>query len=402
MDRVEQIRAKYEILKDVLDEAAARVWAAAEAQVLGRGGITAVSKATGMGRMRIHQGLRDIAEARKKPVGEQRRVRKPGGGRKSLLEKDASLQQDLLALVEPTRRGDPMSPLCWTLKSLSELESALQERGHKVSRMTIGRLLKANGFSLQSARKTTEGSHHEDRDAQFQYIAESAKRFGEEGEPVISVDTKKKELVGDFKNAGQEWQPKGNPVPVRVHDFIDKDLGKAIPYGVYDVARNEGWVSVGTDHDTAEFSVATILRWWNEMGKQAYPNARKLLITADGGGSNGARVWLWKSELQKFADATGLSVTVNHYPPGTSKWNKIEHRMFCHITRNWRGRPLESVETVVNLISATKTKQGLRIRAAKDQTKYQPGRKVSKDLFRSLRILRDDFHGEWNYTISPA
>ncbi len=401
MDRVNEVKTKYGMLKHLLDEAAARAWAAAEARVLGRGGIAAVASATGMSRDRIRQGLREIEEgASAEPVAE-RRIRRKGGGRKPLTERDATLLRDLLALVDPSTRGDPQSPLRWTSKSLSELQSALKDNGHTASRMSIGRLLKANGFSLQSTRKVTEGADHPDRDAQFKHIADEANRFRDEGEPVISVDTKKKELVGDFKNAGREWQPEGQPIPVRVHDFIDKTLGKAVPYGVYDIARNEGWVSVGVDHDTAEFSVETISRWWREMGKLSYPNARKLLITADGGGSNGSRIWLWKHELQKFADATGLAVSVSHYPPGTSKWNKIEHRMFCHITRNWRGRPLESVETIVSLIAATKTRRGLRIRAKIDGATYVTGRKVSAQEIRKLRLHRHEFHGDWNYSILP-
>ena len=398
---MEEVKAKYAVLRHVLDEASARAWAATEARAVGRGGIAAVALATGMSRDRIRTGLREIADVSEAPPRGERRIRKKGGGRKRLVENDPTLVSDLLLLVEPGTRGDPQSPLRWTLKSLSELKAALAEKGHTASRSSIGRLLGDSGFSLQGTSKVTEGAKHPDRDAQFNHIADEATRFATEGEPVISVDTKKKELVGDFKNAGREWQPEGEPVPVRVHDFVDKTLGKAVPYGVYDVARNEGWVSVGVDHDTAEFSVETISRWWREMGKEAYPNATKLLVTADGGGSNGSRVWLWKHELQRFADRTGLAVSVSHYPPGTSKWNKIEHRMFCHITRNWRGRPLESVETIVSLIAATKTTRGLRIRAKLDTGTYASGRKVPPSEIKKLRLERNEFHGDWNYTLKP-
>lgn len=401
MSRVEEVRAKYELLRNFLDEAAARMWAATEAQAIGRGGIEAVSKATGMSRRRIREGLRQLKELPETSDGVERRIRKRGAGRKALTERNATLKRDLQALVDPDTRGDPMSPLRWTSKSLRELRDALEAKGHRVSRMTIGRLLHELGYSLQGTRKVNEGKQSADRDAQFLFINKQAADFMGRGQPVISVDTKKKELVGDFKNAGQEWQPKGSPEHVRVHDFIDKELGKAVPYGVYDVANNVGWVSVGTDHDTAEFAVETITRWWREMGRSLHPNAKELLITADGGGSNSSRTWLWKLELQKLADATGLVVSVCHYPPGTSKWNKIEHRMFCHITRNWRGRPLESVETIVSLIAATNTKTGLKIRAAADTDPYETGRKVTKAEVNSIAIRRADFHGEWNYTIAP-
>ena len=400
MGRVEEIRKKYGWLRNILDESAARAWAASEARIIGYGGTEAVSKATGMSRRRIRDGLRELKTETLVPRAE-RRVRRKGGGRKKLTELDATLQRDLLQLVDPSTRGDPMSPLLWTCKSLETLREALKAKGHSVSRPTIASLLHELGYSLQATRKTTEGKQHVDRDAQFLHINERAKSFMGKNQPVISVDTKKKELVGDFKNAGTEWQPKGEPTPVRVHDFIDKELGKAIPYGVYDMKNNEGWVSVGTDHDTASFAVETIRRWWQEMGSLQYPSAKELLITADGGGSNGSRAWLWKDELQKFATATGLTIAVCHYPPGTSKWNKIEHKMFCHITRNWRGRPLESVETIVSLIANTKTKTGLRIRAKQDNGTYATGRTFSKKEIQKFAIKRDPFHGEWNYSIEP-
>jgi transposase len=402
MSCVEEVRTKYELLRNVLDEAAARMWAATEAQAIGRGGIEAVSQATGMSRRRIREGLRQRKELAP-PTSErtERRIRRPGAGRKALTERDTTLKRDLQALVDPSTRGDPRSPLRWTSKSLRELREALEAKGHVVSRMTIGRLLHELGYSLQATRKVNEGKQSADRDAQFLYINERAAHFMARGQPVISVDTKKKELVGDFHNAGHEWQPQGNPTPVRVHDFLDKELGKAVPYGVYDLANNVGWVSVGTDHDTAEFAVETIRRWWREMGRSLHPNAKELLITADGGGSNSSRTWLWKLELQKLADATGLTISVCHYPPGTSKWNKIEHRMFCHITRNWRGRPLESVETIVSLIAATHTETGLTIRAAADTDPYETGRKVTQAELKSLALRRAEFHGDWNYAITP-
>jgi hypothetical protein len=307
----------------------------------------------------------------------------------------------LETLVDPVTRGDPMSPLRWTCKSAAKLAEGLHGRGHVVSERTVNRLLHDLGYSLLSNRKTIEGKGHPNRDAQFQYINRRAKAFQRQGQPVVSVDTKKKELVGRYRNGGREWQPKGRPEAVKVHDFIDKDLGKAIPYGVYDMAANNGWVSVGVDHDTAEFAVETIRRWWNRMGSRVYPQAKKLLITADGGGSNGSRCRLWKVELQRLADEIGLSISVCHFPPGTSKWNKIEHRMFCHITENWRGRPLVSREVVVNLIGGTRTKAGLEIRSELDGGSDPTAREVTDQQMDSLSIKREKFHGEWNYTIRP-
>jgi len=398
------IAAKFQALSGRLDEATLRMWAATEARSLGRGGVSAVAKAIGMSRTTIHAGLAELKAAASAPEGKTEtrpRIRASGGGRKKLTAKDAHLLDDLDALVEPTTRGDPMSPLRWTCKSTYRLAEELLRLGHKVSQRTICDLLSRMDYSLQSTRKTREGGQHEDRDAQFAHIARTVAEYQRGGDPVISVDTKKKELIGDFKNAGKEWQPKGSPEPVRVHDFIDPELGKVAPYGVYDLAANAGWVNVGIDHDTAEFAVESIRRWWREMGQVAYPHARRLLITADCGGSNGNRVRLWRTELQKFADQLHFPIQVCHFPPGTSKWNRIEHRMFCHITANWRGRPLISREVVVNLIGSTTTREGLRIMAALDENTYAKGIKISDQEIAALAIERDPFHGEWNYRLLP-
>jgi hypothetical protein len=337
-------------------------------------------------------------EAGEAPLG---RVRRPGGGRKRAADLDPGLVPALLALVEPGERGDPVSPLRWTAKSTRALAGELTARGHKVSADTVGDLLREEGFSLQGNAKTVEGAQHPDRDAQFRYISEQARACQDAGDPVISVDTKKKELVGDFANGGKEYQPQGSPVPVRTHDFIDKDLGKAIPYGVYDVAANAGWVNVGTDHDTAAFAVESIRRWWKAMGQAAYPHARQLLITADAGGSNSYRTRAWKAELAAFALETGIAVTVCHFPPGTSKWNKIEHRLFSHITMNWRGRPLTSHDVIVSTIGATTTRAGLTVRAELDPGSYPEGVKVSDDQMAALPLDRHGWHGDWNYTLRP-
>ncbi len=392
------IEAKYQALSVRLDEATLRMWAATEARSLGRGGISLVAKATGMSRTTIHAGL---AELKNPPTGDGRRVRAAGGGRKKLIDKDPALLSDLDALVEPTTRGDPTSPLRWTCKSTYRLAKELRRRGHTVSQRTVYNLLRLAGFSLQSTRKTREGRQHEDRDAQFAHIARTVSQYQAAGDPVISVDTKKKELIGEYNNAGREWQPQGVPEQVRVHDFKDPKLGKVAPYGVYDLTTNTGWVSVGIDHDTAEFAVESIRRWWREMGELTYPHARRLLICADCGGSNGNRVRLWRRELQLLADKLRQSIQVCHLPPGTSKWNKIEHRMFCHITANWRGRPLVSRQVVVNLIGSTTTETGLRIEAALDENTYAPGIRVSDEELASLAIERDPFHGEWNYRLKP-
>jgi len=398
------IQTKYQALSERMDEATLRLWAATEARSLGRGGVSLVAKAIGMSRTTIHSGLAELKT--ETPVGEpvrdaHLRSRVRGGGRKRLTDKDAGLLRDLDLLVEPVSRGDPMSPLRWTCKSTYRLAEELNRQGHAVCQRTVCDLLGQLGFSLQSTRKTREGRQHADRDAQFGHIARAVADYQATGDPVISVDTKKKELIGDFKNAGREWQPEGMPEEVRVHDFIDPALGKVAPYGVYDVTANMGWVNVGIDHDTAEFAVESIRRWWREMGAEVYPSAKRLLITADCGGSNGNRVRLWHRELQNLADELQVTIQVCHLPPGTSKWNKIEHSMFCHITANWRGRPLVSRQVVVNLIGHTTAKNGLHIKAGLDEKTYVPGIKVTKEELASLALEREEFHGEWNYRLLP-
>ena len=402
-DDESKIAAKFEALDAVMDEQMRRLWAATEARALGYGGVSTVARAIGLTRPTITAGLKEIgAGTRLVPVAPKRRVRREGAGRPRATDSDAGLRPALEELVESATRGDPMSPLRWTCKSVRVLAAELTRQGHPVSHQTVSEVLQDLGYSLQANRKTREGAGHPDRNAQFEHIARRAKTFQRRGQPVISVDTKKKELVGDFKNAGREWHPQGQPPAVRVHDFQDVELGKAIPYGIYDLSTNAGWVSVGTDHDTPEFAVESIYCWWRRMGRQTYPQARELLITADGGGSNGSRTRLWKVALQRMADATGLKISVCHFPPGTSKWNKIEHRLFCHITRNWRGRPLESLEVVVNLIAGTTTTKGLRVRAALDTDAYPTGIKVDDTTMASLRLTKDQFHGEWNYAIAPT
>jgi len=400
---MQSIKAKYISLEPVLDELARRLWAATEARAIGRGGITRVAEATGLSRVTIRAGLSQldlpVTPTDRRASGD--RLRRPGGGRKPLVDHDPDLLRELETLVDPVTRGDPMSPLRWTCKSAAKLAAELQALGHAASERTVNRLLHALGYSLQANRKTIEGKGHPDRDAQFQHINRRVKAFQRQRQPVVSVDAKKKELVGQFRNVGREWQPQGQPEEVEVHDFAKKDLGKAIPYGIYDQTANTGWVSVGIDHDTAEFAVETLRRWWRNMGSHVYPRAKRLLITADGGGSNGSRCRLWKVELQGLANETGLRISVCHFPPGTSKWNKIEHRMFCHITENWRGRPLVSREVVVNLIGHTTTKTGLAIQSELDEGNYPTGREVSDEQMESLSIRRDKFHGEWNYTILP-
>ena len=404
MNIVDQIRSKFQALAPAMNERVTRLWAAAEARALGRGGTAIVTRATGILKQRIRAGMRDLdaleLEIPPAPTREQR-IRRPGGGRKSLEELDPGVVAALEALIEPLTRGDPQSPLRWTCKSTRKLAEELNRQGHSIGATKVGSLLVGLNYSLQANRKTREGSQHADRNAQFQHIARRTKQFQSEQQPVISVDTKKKELIGDFKNGGREWEPTTRPVSVRVHDFIDKELGKAIPYGVYDLFRNEGWVNVGVDHDTAEFAVESIRRWWKKMGHSSYPNATDLFITADAGGSNGHRVRLWKAELQRLANDSGLRIHVSHYPPGTSKWNKIEHRMFCHVTANWRGRPLETLETVVNLIGSTTTKSGLRIRAGLDRQKYPSGLSVTRQEMEAINIKPSRFHGDWNYRIEP-
>jgi len=392
----DSVRERNASLSPHLDERGRRLFAASEAKAAGYGWIAAVSRITGRAASTIGRGLKDLSV----PL-EEGRVRRRGGGRKPLIEIEPKLLDDLNALVEPAARGDPMSPLRWTSKSLRKLAAELRELGHKISHTLVGELLKRLGFSLQANRKTREGDSHPDRDAQFCYINAQVAAALAENEPVISVDTKKKELVGDFKNAGREWHPEGNPEEVRVHDFLIKELGRAVPYGVYDLAADKGWINVGIDHDTAAFAVATIRRWWQEAGRIRYLTASRLLITADGGGSNGSRVRLWKYELQRLADEIGVTIEVHHFPPGTSKWNKIEHRLFSHISMNWRGKPLTSHEVIVNLISSTKTRTGLKVKCALDTNKYPTGIKVTDKELQQVKIFRYQFHGEWNYRINP-
>jgi hypothetical protein len=396
---VAAIKLRYEAVSPVLDERGRRRFAAAEALTAGWGGIAAVSKATGMARSTIGYGLRELRG--KAPDSTLGGVRRKGAGRKPLTQTDPTLLSDLEKLVDPATRGDPMSPLKWTSKSLRNLAAGLCAMGHRVGHDVVGMLLKQLGYSLQGNRKTLEGSHHVDRDAQFQHIAKTVKDAITVGQPAISVDTKKKELVGDFKNGGREYQPAGSPEPVRVHDFVDPKLGRVAPYGVYDIADDKGWVSVGIDHDTAAFAVNTIRSWWLSMGRERYADAHTLTITADGGGSNGSRVRLWKVELQKLADELGLAIAVLHLPPGTSKWNKVEHRLFSFISRNWRARPLTDYRTVVELIGATTSTTGLTVRCVLDENLYPAGIKVSDEDMARLNIIRNEFHGDWNYTITP-
>ena len=395
------VQRKYELLGDILDERGRRFWAAAEASELGRGGVSTVARATGLSRTTIYQGIDELRGGKKLSPPPRERVRAAGGGRRPLTQKDPQILASLERLVDPTTRGDPESPLRWTCKSTRQLADALREQGHPIGRQTVCELLGHLGYSLQANRKTREGSAHIDRDRQFEYINAQVMAQQSRGQPVISVDTKKKELVGDFKNAGRDWRPKGKPQEVRSHDFMDDELGKVNPYGVYDQTANVGWVNVGTDHDTAEFAVESIRRWWQHMGAERYPEASELLITADGGGSNGYRLRLWKVALQGLANTTGLTVRVCHFPPGTSKWNKIEHRMFSFISLNWRGKPLISHEVVVNLIGSTRTRTGLTIRAALDTTAYPTGVKVSDEDLSKVNLSRASFHGEWNYSIAP-
>jgi transposase len=401
-DVVESLRAKFSAVLPHLDERQQRLVMAGEARSLGHGGIAAVAGATGVSRSRISQGVAEL-EAGVPPLG---RARRTGGGRKSVTDTDPGLLVALLALVEPTRRGDPESSLCWTTLSTRNLADELTAAGHKVGSDTVGRLLHEQGFSLQANSKTLEGGGHPDRDAQFSYINDQTADHLAAGDPVISVDTKKKELVGEYKNGGREWRPAGEPDKVKVHDFIDRNLGKANPYGVYDLAADTGWVSVGTDHDTAAFAVETIRRWWNTMGANTYPTASRVLITADGGGSNGSRTRLWKTELATLAAQTGLTLTVCHLPPGTSKWNKIEHRLFSHISMNWRGRPLTSHEVIVQTIAATTTRAGLSVHAELDTSHYPTGLTIPDSTMKALSesgtLTRHEWHPEWNYSLKPA
>ena len=393
-----EVKARFEMLAPFLNERTRRLAAAAEAAAIGRGGIARVSRATGVSRRAIASGLDQLKAPDELDDG---RIRRPGGGRKRTVETDATLRADLERLIDPVTRGDPESPLRWTCKSIRKLAEELRRMGHATSHRMVAELLHESGYSLQANRKTIEGKGHPDRNAQFEHINRKVRAALKAGEPVISVDAKKKELVGDFKNAGREWRPEGDPELVRVYDFVIPGLGRVTPYGIYDMARNAGWVNVGTDHDTAAFAVESIRRWWDSMGRAQYPAAKTLLITADGGGSNGSRVRLWKLELQRLASETGLRISVCHFPPGTSKWNKIEHRLFSFISQNWRGRPLVSHEVVVNLIAATTTETGLKVACQLDRNSYPSGIKVSKEDMAGINLRKDKFHGEWNYTILP-
>ena len=394
------IKLRHAALAPILDERGRRWFAAAEALAAGRGGVTAVARITGLARSTIGRGLAELCGAGV-PSAPLHRVRRAGGGRKSLVAGDATLLADLKGLVEPSTRGDPMAPLLWTAKSLRHLAAGLRGLGHRVCHNVVADLLREMGYSLQANRKTREGTNHPDRDAQFGYLNDRVTEALRTGQPAISVDTKKKELVGDFKNGGREYRPKGQPETVRVHDFIIPELGRAAPYGVYDIAANAGWVSLGIDHDTASFAVNAIRRWWQAMGRARYPQARRLLVTADCGGSNGARVRLWKRELQTLANELGFPITVCHLPPGTSKWNKIEHRLFSFITQNWRGKPLVSYQTIVQLIAATTTETGLKVQCEIDPNTYPAGIKVSDTEINAVNLEHHDFRGDWNYTISP-
>ena len=395
------LKTKYELLLPHLDERTRRLVAASETIGKGHGAILEVSHATGVSRRAIALGIKELKEEPLKDTQNNSRIRKEGGGRKTVVEKDPTLITDLEKLLDPVTRGDPESPLTWTCKSLRTLVGELAAMNHFVNHQTLDNLLHDMGYSLQSNKKTLEGKQSPDRNEQFEFINNKVKSFQEENAPVISVDTKKKELVGNFKNNGRTWRPKGEPEEVNGHDFEDKALGKAVPFGIYDLTENIGWVNVGIDHDTAAFAVASIRGWWENMGKNVYPKANKLMITADSGGSNGYRRRLWKTELQAFADQMGLSIHVNHLPPGTSKWNKIEHRLFSFISQNWRGKPLISYEVIISLIGSTKTTKGLKVTCCLDENKYPKGIKVSDKELEALNIERADFHGEWNYTIHP-
>jgi transposase len=394
---IAQIEKRYEILGPYLSEQTKRIWAVAEALAIGRGGHTVVSEATGISRTTLTKAKQEVSNEARVLTGQRR----SGGGRRPLVESDVTLLADLDALIDPSTRGDPESPLRWTCKSTYHLTEALNKQGHAVSQRTVYRLLEALGYSLQANRKTQEGTQHPDREAQFQFIYKHVKRFQKKHQPVISVDTKKKENLGNFKQLGREWAPRGQPTPVNVYDFPDPQQGKACPYGIYDLTRNEGWVNVGISHDTAQFAVESIRRWWAKMGVHCYSQATELLITADGGGSNAYRTRLWKIELQKLANELNLKIRVCHFPPGTSKWNKIEHQMFSFISKNWRGRPLDSLATIVNLIANTTTTTGLHIEVSIDYNTYEKGVKVTDEKLASLNIKREKFHGEWNYIIRP-
>jgi hypothetical protein len=411
MDK-EILKEKYERIKPFLDEKSRRLYVANEAIAKGWGGVSRLSEATGMSREVIGHGISEIKEGSKAMDNDisatvkenhslKKRIRKVGGGRKKIEKNDAALRYNLEQLMDPITRGDPESPLLWTSKSIRKITALLNQKGHRVSHETVRALLRGSGYSLQANFKTIEKNQHEDRDEQFEYLYRSVKEAQSKKQPVISIDAKKKELVGEFKNNGQEWRPKGKPERVNAHDFEDKTLGKAIPFGIYDITENQGWVSVGIDHDTSQFAVSSIRSWWNEMGKDTYPDATEITITADCGGSNGNRRRLWKTELQRFADETSMALHILHYPPGTSKWNKIEHRMFSFISKNWRGKPLTSLEVIVNLISCTTTNTGLKINCSVDDAFYPTGTKVTDNDLNSVNLIRDNYHGDWNYRIFP-
>ena len=396
------ISDKYFVLQKVLDERTRRLWAATEARAIGFGGVSLVANQTGLARSTIHRGLGELRQIEADDyldIAQLDRIRKPGAGRKSVIEIYPGIANALESLIEPLTRGDPESPLRWTCKSTRRLAKELTRQDYPVGPRKVAALLHEMDYSLQANRKTREGINHPDRNAQFEYIYESIKKFNRSGQPVISVDTKKKELIGNFSNVGKEYREKGSPIETRMHDFPDKQLGKAIPYGVYDIESNEGWVNIGINHDTAQFAVNSIRRWWQEMGQHRFPRATRLLITADAGGSNGWRTRLWKVALQELANEIDLNLTVNHFPPGTSKWNKIEHRLFSFITQNWRGKPLYDLQTVVNLISSTTTRAGLIVKSAIDDNYYEKGIKVSDSELEQVKLKRHEFHGEWNYTI---
>lgn len=400
MEEILNIKTRFESIKNYLDEKTKRLFCAAEAKVLGRGGIKKVHEATGVSTKTISKGLKELKDINTLDKKEKK-IRKSGGGRKKAINKNPEIERYLLSLVEPTVRGEPQSPLLWTTKSLRNLADELKKEGFDVSHVVVGDILKANKFSLQANRKTDEGGSHIDRDKQFNHIHDKVKEFQKVNNPVISIDAKKKELIGNFKNNGQEWHTKGNPEEVNVYDFPSDADGKITPYGIYDITNNLGWVNVGIDKDTSEFAVQSIRNWWYKMGKELYKNSKELLINADGGGSNGSRVRLWKKELQKLSTEIGLKITVCHFPPGTSKWNKIEHRLFSYISKNWRGRPLTSYEVAVNLIASTTTSKGLKVKCELDTNKYETGKKISDKEMEKINIIRDEFHGEWNYTILP-
>ncbi len=395
------IRKKYKKILPHLNEKQTRIVLAADAESMGRGGLSKVSKLSGISRVTLNIGIKELASLSSKEIKPDERIRKEGGGRKKEIEKNTNLEKVIEEIVSPHTMGDPMKPLLWTNKSLRNIAEAAKKMGCRISHKLAGVILKNAGYSLQGNRKTDEGGKHIDRDAQFNYINDIAKDFLAKGDPVISVDCKKKELVGNFKNAGKEWLATGKPTTVKVYDFIDKDLGKAIPYGVYDIANNEGWVSVGISHDTASFAVSTIRNWWYEMGKEKFSKSKRIFITADGGGSNSSRSRLWKIELQVLADEIGKEIRVSHFPPGTSKWNKIEHRLFSHITMNWRARPLTNIQLVVDLIASTKTTKGLKVKSKLDNGMYEKGIKISDEKLKKINIIKSEFHGEWNYTIKP-